>query len=334
LDARFEQLTNWAEHALHRTELDISPASSDASFRRYFRVRYDDESFIIMDAPPDKENSHPFVEIAGYLQKMGVNAPRVLSQDFAAGFFLLSDLGQVQYLDVLCNKNVDQLYQDALKTLQLIQLNGNDYVSQLPPYDDKLLHNEMMLFHDWYLGRHLNIKLSEQQQAVFIDTQQLLIESARQQPQVFVHRDYHSRNLMYLQGSQHNPGVLDFQDAVYGPLTYDLVSLLRDCYITWPSQKVKQWVIDYLRDLNAAGMYTEINADQFIRWFDWMGVQRHLKASGIFARLNYRDNKPGYLNDIPRTLTYVLQVTGKYSELAAFNRLLHVLDIPEIVGKS
>jgi aminoglycoside/choline kinase family phosphotransferase len=320
LDARFEQLTNWAEHALHRTELDISPASSDASFRRYFRVRYDDESFIIMDAPPDKENSHPFVEIAGYLQKMGVNAPRVLSQDFAAGFFLLSDLGQVQYLDVLCNKNVDQLYQDALKTLQLIQLNGNDYVSQLPPYDDKLLHNEMML--------------SEQQQAVFIDTQQLLIESARQQPQVFVHRDYHSRNLMYLQGSQHNPGVLDFQDAVYGPLTYDLVSLLRDCYITWPSQKVKQWVIDYLRDLNAAGMYTDINADQFLRWFDWMGVQRHLKASGIFARLNYRDNKPGYLNDIPRTLTYVLQVTGKYSELAAFNRLLHVLGIPKIVGKS
>jgi aminoglycoside/choline kinase family phosphotransferase len=258
-----------------------------------------------MDAPPDKENSHPFVEIAGYLQKMGVNAPRVLSQDFAAGFFLLSDLGQVQYLDVLCNENVDSLYHDALKTLQLMQLKGDEYANQLPPYDDKLLYNEMMLFHDWYLKRHLDINLSEEQQAVFSDTQQHLIEAALQQPQVFVHRDYHSRNLMYLQGDKQNPGVLDFQDAVRGPFTYDLVSLLRDCYITWPLQKVETWVTGYLYDLHQAGVYTDIDEKQFVKWFDWMGVQRHLKASGIFARLNYRDNKPGYLNDIPRTLGYI-----------------------------
>jgi len=333
LDARFEQLSSWCADTLQRTELQITPASADASFRRYFRVRFDDQTLIVMDAPPDKENSHPFIEIAGFLQLMGVNAPRVLAKDFEKGFFLLTDLGQVQYLEVLCKDNVDDLYQDALKALQAIQLKGLQFVHQLPPYDEQLLQKEMMLFQDWYLTRHLGIDLSEKQQQVLTKTRRLLVDSAQIQPQVFVHRDYHSRNLMYLEDKEQNPGVLDFQDAVFGPITYDLVSLLRDCYITWPVEMVEQWVVDYLHTLHQCGMYTDVDEKQFLRWFDWMGIQRHLKASGIFARLNYRDNKPGYLDDIPRTLRYVLTVASGYKEFDQFVKLLHELGIPDIIKK-
>lgn len=334
MDPRFEQLSSWCAETLQRTDLQITPASADASFRRYFRVHFDDQTLIVMDAPPDKENSHPFIEIAGFLRLMGVNAPRVLAKDFAKGFFLLTDLGQVQYLDVLCMDNVDGLYQDALKTLQAIQLKGLQFVHQLPFYDEQLLQNEMMLFQDWYLARHLGIDLSERQQQILTETRSLLVDSAQLQPQVFVHRDYHSRNLMYLADKEQNPGVLDFQDAVYGPITYDLVSLLRDCYITWPVEMVEQWVVNYLHSLHQCGMYTDVAEKQFLKWFDWMGIQRHLKASGIFSRLNYRDNKPGYLDDIPRTLRYVLTVASGYKEFDQFIKLLRELGIPDIIKKA
>ena len=326
MDPRFEQLNTWLASILQRTDYDINPASSDASFRRYFRVRFDEQTLIVMDAPPDKENSHPFIEIATYLESMGVNAPHVLSKDFTQGFFLLSDLGQQQYLEVLNKNNADELYQDALHTLQAIQLQGKQFSEKLPLYNKQLLLNEMLLFQEWYLARHLDIKLTKQQHEIFFATHSLLIDSALQQPQVFVHRDYHSRNLMYIR-DEGNPGVLDFQDAVYGPVTYDLVSLLRDCYIAWPDEVVEKWVFKYLHDLQKCDMCKDVSERQFLMWFDWMGVQRHLKATGIFARLNYRDNKPGYLGDIPRTLGYVLSVTGKYEELAEFNVMLHELGI-------
>lgn len=327
-DPRFHQLTAWLQQQLGSTEFTIEPASADASFRRYFRVRHQGETLIAMDAPPEKEDSHPFVRIAGYLVAMRINAPRVIAENFTEGFFLLSDLGHTHYLAVLNQHNAAHLYADALQVLLQLLQRGPVYLSALPPYDQRLLLNEMNLFRDWYLHRHLGVELSADQHGVLDNAYAFLAESALQQPRVFVHRDYHSRNLMYVQQPGHNPGVLDFQDAVVGPLTYDLVSLLRDCYIEWPRAQIMDWVDDYHRRLHAAGLFKSVSREQFGRWFDLMGIQRHLKASGIFARLNYRDGKPGYLNDIPRTLGYILQVAPAYPELHAFLELLATLDIP------
>lgn len=327
-DSRFTQLTAWLRSQFNSADFSIEPASADASFRRYFRVRRQDDSLIAMDAPPDKEDSHPFVRIAGYLSAMHINAPRVLAENFTDGFFLLSDLGHSHYLAVLNPHNARQLYADAMQVLLQMQQGGGVYLSALPPYDQRLLLNEMNLFRDWYLGTHLGITLSAAQHAVLDSTYAFLAEQALAQPRVFVHRDYHSRNLMYVQQAGRNPGVLDFQDAVAGPLTYDLVSLLRDCYIDWPRAQVMQWVADYHHKLHNAGVFGEIDLAQFNRWFDLMGMQRQLKATGIFARLNHRDGKPGYLNDIPRTLGYLLQVAPVYPELQDFLALLDDLAIP------
>ncbi|MCW8829359.1 MAG: phosphotransferase, partial [Gammaproteobacteria bacterium] len=298
MSQRLEQLNHWLSNAVGLPEYRIAPASSDASFRRYFRIRFAGESRIVMDAPPEKEDSRPFVRIGRQLREIGLNVPEILAEDLGQGFLLLSDLGERQYLDVLDAQNVERLYGDAMGALATLQACGPD-AQALPPYDRELLWREMVLFREWYLERHLGLVLSDSEQRVLDETFEQLVTSALEQPKVSVHRDYHSRNLMV---SEHNPGILDFQDAVHGPITYDLVSLLRDCYIAWPREQVEEWVRGYHDIAIDHGILRDRQEERFLRWFDLMGVQRHLKATGIFARLNHRDGKPGYLNDIPRTL--------------------------------
>jgi aminoglycoside/choline kinase family phosphotransferase len=318
---REQALRHWLQNDLQLPVEDLQPASSDASFRRYFRVFLPNGlTRIAMDAPPPQEDTRPFVRIAAQLRDLGLNAPVVHAAESEQGFLLLDDLGQQAYLSCLDADSVGHLYGDAMQALLQLQRCQDD--GSLPRYDATLLRNEMQLFVDWFLQRHLGLDLATDVglESVFVR----LVESAQVQPQVCVHRDYHSRNLMHLSGA--NPGVIDFQDAVWGPITYDLVSLLRDCYIDWPRGQVEDWVRDYHQQAMDAGLLQghalALDFDQFLRWFDWMGVQRHLKAIGIFARLHHRDGKSGYLGDIPRTLTYVRDVSGRYVELASLHKFI------------
>lgn len=325
---RLALINQWLQHKLQLRDYDIQPASSDASFRRYFRVTahkgdfvpYQCKTLVVMDAPPERENTEPYIRIARMMADMGLNVPRVLEQDKEQGLLLLSDLGATQYLSLLNDTNVNELYGDALAALLKLQTHDADACLGLPRYDRALLQRELTIFVEWYLQKHLGLVLSQQQQRVIDDAFDVFIDSALQQPVVCVHRDYHSRNLMYTE--RDNPGILDFQDAVTGPVTYDLVSLLRDCYIAWPREQVETWALQHMKNLQQADVVAGIEGEQFLRWFDLMGAQRHLKAAGIFARLNHRDSKPDYLKDIPRTLSYVLDVIGRYPELAALHRLL------------
>jgi len=310
---RIEQLKRWLEDELALRDYTLTPASSDASFRRYFRVLHNGASLIVMDAPPEQEDSRPFVAVAQRLLEAGLNVPEIIDQDLAQGFLLLSDLGCNLYLGELDAASVERLYGDALGALASIQVcECND----LPPYDHALLMREMELFREWLLGRHLGIDLDETHNDLLDAMFELLAGNALVQPQVFVHRDYHSRNLMVT--PRNNPGILDFQDAVRGPITYDLVSLLKDCYIAWPRAQVEDWARGYQALALQSGLLREEHEDpqQFLRWFDLMGAQRHLKAAGIFARLNHRDGKPGYLGDIPRTLGYIADLAERYEDIA------------------
>jgi len=321
---RLEQLKNWLQTDCGFTDYQIEPASGDASFRRYFRITLPDSTTrIVMDAPPDKEDCEPFVRIARQLEKLGLNVPSILAENHGQGFLLLKDLGSTQYLDRLDDENVDQFYGDAMTALQLLQTGCA--TSGLPDYDDKLLLQEMELFREWLLNKQLGIQLSDEENHTLDEAFDLLAENALQQPRVCVHRDYHSRNLMIPSKPDHGaiPGILDFQDAVYGPITYDLVSLLKDCYIAWPREKVLEWVKQYCEYCIQAGLVKSQDGDKFLRWFDLMGVQRHLKAAGIFARLNIRDGKNGYLKDIPRTVGYITFLGGAYPELEGLVRLIH-----------
>ena len=320
-------MLEWLSTVLPTTLDRVAPASSDASFRRYFRVWYDDQTRIVMDAPPDKEDCRPFVAIGQAMRGLGLNAPEVLASNFEQGLLLLSDLGNRQYLAELSANNVSALYDDALAALARLQTGGDPSTSLLPPYDTALLHREMELFREWFLGRLLGLELRDDEHRVLDHAFALLANNALEQPRVWVHRDYHSRNLMVTDAF--NPGVLDFQDAVIGAVTYDLVSLLRDCYIAWPREQVERWVLDYRARLRALGMQGLDDAEQFLRWFDLMGVQRHLKATGIFARLNLRDGKAGYLPDIPRTLGYVLEVAGRYPELSDLHYMLRARQVDQ-----
>jgi aminoglycoside/choline kinase family phosphotransferase len=322
MSERLAELQYWLADELGFGDFTIVPASSDASFRRYFRVSSGKTSQIVMDAPPDKEDCGPFINIASALADLGLNVPLILEADVRRGFLLMSDLGSVHYLQALNEQNVERLYGDALHALRLLQTAPVED-ADLPDYDRDLLLREMALFRDWYLARHLQLAMGEALSEVLEQSFAFLADEALGQPRAWVHRDYHSRNLMVTEMS--NPGILDFQDAVIGPVTYDLVSLLRDCYVRWPQERVTAWVRDYLALSQANGLLSGIDPQQFQRWFDLMGVQRHLKAIGIFARLNYRDGKPGYLPDIPRTLGYVLEVSERYSELSPLRRLLEEL---------
>src|SRR3989344_964029 len=335
LDTRDEALRTWVGRVLAAQNGDFRPASVDASFRRYFRVSAGNESFIVMDAPPEKEDSRPYVAIAQRLHALGLNVPRILEQDLGQGFLLLTDLGERLYLPQLSEATVERLYGDALGALVVLQTGGTaaaDAAGFLPDYDTALLRREMELFRDWYLGRHLGLSLNHAQSRVLEQAFDVLIRSARVQPQVWVHRDFHSRNLLVTENN--NPGIVDFQDAVLGPVTYDLVSLLRDCYIAWPRARVEGWVKGYHELALQSGLPVGEDDARFLAWFDLMGVQRHLKASGIFARLYHRDGKPGYLPDIPRTLGYVLDVAARHTALEPLAALLHELRIPETLARA
>ena len=316
-DSRLTALTEWVVETLGFTASRIEPASADASFRRYFRVTRAPHTYIVMDAPPDKENVAPFVRIARLLAGMGLNAPLILAQDAPRGFLLLSDLGSRQYLDELdAGRDVDRLYDDALRALVTLQTTDVAAARGLPAYDAPLLSREMELLPEWFLGRHLGLTLEDADRALLRRLFDVLIEAALAQPATFVHRDYHSRNLLLT--AEANPGILDFQDAVFGPATYDAVSLLKDCYIAWPQERVHGWLMQYRSRLLAAGLGFDGTAQQFVRYFDLMGLQRHLKVLGIFARLFYRDGKRGYLKDLPRVLAYVRQAAGAYPETREF----------------
>ena len=330
MDNRIVALKQWCTRALGTDKFDVQPATADASFRRYFRIALGQQTFIVMDAPPDKNDMHTYVAIARRFHALGLNVPEVLREDHHLGFYLVTDLGDRLYLNNLNEQTVERLYRDAMEAMVLLQTGGLSATATrfLPDYDEGLLWREMEIFREWYLGRHLGISISSHQQALLDQAFVLLVREALSQPRVWVHRDFHSRNLMVT--PQNNPGILDFQDAVLGPVTYDLVSLLRDCYISWPRERVESWVRDY--QLLARQSHIAVGEDEalFLRWFDLMGVQRHLKATGIFARLCHRDGKPSYLPDIPRTVGYVYEVSVRYPELKSLQTLMRELKLPGI----
>ena len=309
------------------------PASADASFRRYFRLQSGPQSFIVMDAPPEQEDCTPFLRVAAQFEAMQINAPRIIEANVEQGFLLLSDLGTRLYLAELIEtpESAGQLYGDAMQALARMQKNGAAYQGTLPPYDEKLLRLELSLFHDWLCEKHIGIKFSADEEAQWQALCDLLVANALDQTQVFVHRDYHSRNLM--QTDIDNPGVLDFQDSVEGPYTYDLVSLLKDCYVRWPAAQVHEWALMFYSMFDNE---TKAHSDEelFIRHFELMGVQRHLKAAGIFARLNHRDGKPGYMADIPRTLYYITELATRYDELRYVSTLIAEKCLPALGSTS
>ena len=315
-DFRIMSLIDWLENDCLLNVQSCESASNDASFRRYFRVKIDDKNFIAMDAPPDKENIVPFLEIATLFKNANVNTPKILQVNLEDGFLLLEDFGSQWLLDELNEHNATQLYQKALNDLLPLHTDENLLNANLPAYDEALLRREMALFEQWFVEQLLDEELP---QNLWENVQQLLIQSALEQPVVCVHRDYHSRNLMVLENGA--LGVLDFQDAVLGALTYDIVSLLRDCYIDWDQEKIDTWLQDYFQQLKAANVL-DCDFETFKRWFDLMGMQRHLKAIGIFARLHLRDEKSEYLKSIPRTLNYVVQVCEKYPQLSEFQNVV------------
>jgi N-acetylmuramate 1-kinase len=309
-------LTRWVSDDLGFSDGTIAPASSDASFRRYFRVTRGADTYIVMDAPPDKEDLGPFLKVAGILSDIGVNAPAVLARDVERGLLLLSDLGKEPYLDALGDSSsVDRLYGEALHALREIQTANAALGGDLPRYSHELLMREMELMPEWFLDRHLGLKLTAAQRQMLDELFQALSNAAASQPAVIVHRDYHSRNLMVT--ARHNPGIIDFQDAVWGPVTYDVVSLLKDCYIAWPAARVRDWVIEYRDSLLERG-FKAGSQQEFLRWFDLIGLQRHIKVLGIFARLYYRDGKSGYLKDLSRVLDYTRAAAAAYPEAAPF----------------
>ena len=322
---RIKKLADWLNNQLS-AKCEPVPITNDASFRRYFRVNINGEHYIAMDAPPDKENCHPYVDIANQLVGAGLNAPKVMASDFEQGFLLISDLGSQLYLPALNASTAEKLYSEACDALLIMQSLSADH---LPPYDDELLHREMSLFTDWLLDKYLMHPLGFDLRRQLKTCFNVLADNALSQPQVFVHRDYHSRNLMVTQ--KNSPGILDFQDAVKGPFTYDLVSLLRDCYIAWPREQVETWVKSYYQRISHIYSVENMTEVTFLRWFDLMGIQRHLKASGIFARLYYRDNKKGYLKDIPRTLNYMVEVSENYLELKQLHSLIKEEILPQFI---
>lgn len=320
-DSRLAVLSSWIDQLGGFDSSTIRVASADASFRRYFRLRRDDGvSWIVMDAPPGKEDLATYLSVTALLESCGVHVPRVLATDVGRGFALIEDMGDTHLLTALGRgADAQQLYADALDTLATLQVNGGPASRQLPPYDRAVLLREMQLLPDWYCARHLAITLSPAEQALLASTFDFLADEALRQPQVFVHRDYHSRNLMVM--PSRSPGVIDFQDALRGPVGYDPVSILKDCYVQWPRGQVEDWLRAYRTRLVRGGAQALAGESQaqFLRWFDLIGLQRHIKVLGIFARLAWRDGKTGYLGDLQRTLDYVQTAAQLYPELAAFS---------------
>jgi aminoglycoside/choline kinase family phosphotransferase len=294
----------------------LTAASSDASFRRYFRWEGEGRSFVVMDAPPPQENCKPFVDIAFLLAKSGINVPKIYAEDLERGFLLLNDLGNKTYLDVIDGENADALFSDALQALLAFQ--QLPMVAPLPSYDVALLRRELELFPEWYVKRELGVEFDATQQQQWQKVSDLLIDSALAQPKVLVHRDYMPRNLML---SEPNPGVLDFQDAVYGPVTYDVTCLFKDAFLSWPEERVRGWLESYWQQASALNIPVQPDFEDFLRASDLMGVQRHLKVIGIFARICHRDGKPRYLADVPRFFSYIEAVIARRPELAELQAL-------------
>jgi len=318
---RQQQIKTWLHSKFPDSLFDISPASADASFRRYFRATFVDRTLIVMDAPPQHEDCRPFIHVAQLFGAAGVHVPQVLAQDLEQGFLLLTDLGNTTYLQALNTSNAHELYGAATDALITIQLASREF--ELPLYDKALLIREMYLFPEWYVTKHLQVRLDEKQNAALETVFQRILQNNLAQPRVFVHRDYHSRNLMI---SAPNPGILDFQDAVYGPITYDLASLFKDAYINWEEAEVLDWLIRYWEKARKSRLPVHSDFSDFFRDYEWMGVQRHLKILGIFARLYHRDNKNGYLKDLPLVMDYLRRACERYVDLKP---LLHILDILE-----
>ena len=318
------ELLPWIEAQLNAPAVTLEAASADASFRSYFRARTPGRSYIAMDAPPAHEDCKPFVRVAALMAQAGVHVPSVLAQDLERGFLLLTDLGTTSYLEALNADSADSLFRDALEALLRWQLASKP--GELPPYDEALLARELALFPEWYVERHLGYQLDgpgrQKLDAVFA----LILQRALAQPAVYVHRDYMPRNLMVCEP---NPGVLDFQDAVYGPISYDVVSLFRDAFVSWDEERVLDWTVRYWEKARRAGLPVPGDFSDFYRDFEWMGLQRHLKVLGIFARLHYRDGKRGYLEDTPRFIGYARAVATRYAALAPLAALLD-----EIEGKA
>ncbi len=319
---RQQELTAWVADALKVPAPALAPASADASFRRYFRTSVGGRSYVIMDAPPPQEDCRPFVRIAGLLRDAGVHVPTILAEDLSRGFLLLEDLGTQTYLDVfkVSTADADRLFEDALDALVLWQKASRPGV--LTPFDRALLHRDLMLYPDWYVAKHLKLELTSMEMVTLQDAFRLLEDSALSQPQVYVHRDYMSRNLML---SEPNPGVLDFQDAVYGPLTYDVASLFKDAFLSWPEEQVVAWRRQYREKALTASLPVP-KLKEFERACDWMGMQRHLKVMGVFARICYRDGKPQYVKDTPRFLTYIRYTGSLYKEFTPLLRLMDSLE--------
>ena len=326
-DVRLQHLKVWLDEQLANLYTEqgwgavppatLTAASSDASFRRYFRWEGAGKSFIVMDAPPPQENCKPFVDIAFLLAKSGINVPKIYAEDLERGFLLLNDLGNKTYLDVIDSENADDLFTDALQALLAFQ--QLPMVAPLPSYDVALLRRELELFPEWYVKRELGIEFDAAQQVLWQQVSDLLIDSALAQPKVLVHRDYMPRNLML---SEPNPGVLDFQDAVYGPVTYDVTCLFKDAFLSWPEERVHGWLGSYWQQARALDIPVQPDFEDFLRASDLMGVQRHLKVIGIFARICHRDGKPRYLSDVPRFFAYIDAVIARRPELAELDVLL------------
>jgi aminoglycoside/choline kinase family phosphotransferase len=332
-DVRLQHLKVWLDDqlpALFATQgwgaippATLTAASSDASFRRYFRWEGEGRTFIVMDAPPPQENCKPFVDIAHLLAKSGINVPKIYAEDLRRGFLLLNDLGRKTYLDVINAENADALFADAFDALLAYQQLPMD--ASLPSYDVALLRRELELFPEWYVRRHLGVEMSPAQLGMWQRVSDLLIDSALAQPKVLVHRDYMPRNLMR---SEQNPGVLDFQDAVYGPVTYDVTCLFKDAFLSWPEERVRGWLLIYWQAAGKLGIPVQAGFEDFLRASDLMGVQRHLKVIGIFARICHRDGKPRYLADVPRFLAYIDTVLARRPELGELAELLASLHQP------
>ncbi len=343
---RQQQLETWLNQQFPHASFDLTPASADASFRRYFRATFAERTLIVMDAPPQQEDCRPFIHVAQLFGGAGVHVPQVLAQDLEQGFLLLTDLGHTTYLQALTANNAQNLYGAATDALIAIQLASRK--NELPPYDETLLMREMRLFPEWYIGKHLQATLNEKESATLENIFQRVLQNNLAQPRVYVHRDYHSRNLMVMEpphlyplpnplpqaGEGANeksnflssPGILDFQDAVYGPITYDLASLFKDAYIRWEEAEILGWLIAYWEKARQAELPVHADFGDFYRDYEWMGVQRHLKVLGIFARLHHRDGKDGYLKDLPLVMEYLRKACERYVDLKPLLRLLDELE--------
>ena len=328
LNARDQLLTDWVAQRFPGQDVPIVPASADASFRRYFRLSLPDGTTrILMDAPPEHEDCRPFIKVAALLAKAGLAAPRVLDQDLEQGFLLLTDLGRIGYLEALHAdlSLADTLIRPVLDTLVRWQLASS--AATLPPYDAALLRRELELFPEWFIGRHLGVTLDANEKLLLERSFKYLINAALNQPKVYVHRDFMPRNLMLVESEQIlTPAIIDFQDAVYGPITYDVVSLFRDAFISWDEEQEIDWVVRYWEKARAAGLPVRADFGDFWREYELMGLQRHLKVLGIFCRLKYRDGKDKYIEDLPRFMRYAKKTAGRYLPLKPLLNLLDKLD--------